>query len=100
MIIVEGHVRLGDPGDFERLRPHAEAQVSASCAEDGCLEYTYAIDVLDPCLMRVAERWQSWDALETHFKAPHMSAWREALSGVTIIERDIRAHQVTDSKTI
>ena len=44
MIIVEGYVRMENPGDFETVRAAAEAQIAASRAEDGCIDYTYALD--------------------------------------------------------
>ncbi len=100
MIIVEGYVRMAGPGDFETVRSAAEAQIAASRAEDGCLDYTYAIDVLDPQVMRVLERWQSWQALEAHFRQPHMQAWREALQNVQFLERVIRAHETSETRTV
>jgi quinol monooxygenase YgiN len=100
MIIVEGYVRLSDPDDFERVRAAATAQIEASRAEAGCIDYTYSIDVLDPCLMRVLERWQSWDALAAHFEEPHMDAWRAALSDVKFKERSLRAHEVTETREV
>lgn len=100
MIIVEGHVRMESAGDFERVRTAAEAQIAASKAEGGCIDYTYAIDVLDPCIMRVLERWQSWAALEAHFKEPHMNAWRAALADVKFLERSLRAHEVAETRDV
>lgn len=100
MIIVEGHVRMENAGDFENVRAAAEAQITASKAEGGCIDYTYAIDVLDPCVMRVLERWQSWDALEAHFKEPHMDTWRAALADVKFSERVIRAHEVAETRDV
>ncbi len=98
MIIVEGHVRMENAGDFENVRAAAESQIAASKAEGGCIDYTYAIDVLDPCIMRVLERWKSWDALEAHFREPHMDRWREALADVKMSDRVIRAHEVTETR--
>lgn len=98
MIIVEGYVRMADPGDFETVRAAAEAQIAASRAEPGCIDYIYAIDVLDPALMRVLERWESWDALDAHFQTPHMDAWRAALADVKLLERSIRAHAVSETR--
>lgn len=89
---------MENAGDFENVRAAAKAQIAASKAEGGCIDYTYAIDVLDPCIMRVLERWQSWDALEAHFKTPHMDAWRAALADVKFSERVIRAHEVTETR--
>ena len=39
------------------------AMVEASRAEDGCLGYSYAEDVLEPGLIHVAERWRDRAAL-------------------------------------
>ena len=87
-------------GDFEKVRGAAEAQIAASRAEDGCIDYTYALDVLDPQIMRVLERWQSWEALEAHFKQPHMNAWRAALADVKFLERSLRAHEVSETRDL
>lgn len=100
MIIVEGYVRMAEVGDFEKVRNAAEAQIAASRAEGGCIDYTYAIDVLDPQIMRVLERWTSWDVLEAHFEQPHMSVWRAALADVKFLERSLRAHEVTETRDI
>ena len=100
MIIVEGFVRMENVGDFENVRAAAEAQIAASRAEGGCIDYTYALDVLDPQIMRVLERWKSWEALEAHFKEPHMDAWRAALADVKFLERSLRAHEVSETRDL
>ena len=100
MIIVEGYVRMENAGDFEKVRSAAEAQIAASRAEGGCIDYTYALDVLDPQIMRVLERWKSWEALEAHFKEPHMDAWRAALADVKFLERSLRAHEVKETRDV
>ena len=100
MIIVEGFVRMEQVGDFEKVRSAAEAQIAASRAEGGCIDYTYALDVVDPQVMRVLERWESWDALEAHFKKPHMDAWRAALADVKFLERSLRAHEVQETRDV
>lgn len=100
MIIVEGYVRMEKAGDFEQVRVAADAQIAASRAEPGCIDYTYAIDVLDPQIMRVLERWESWQALKTHFEQPHMDAWRAALKDVKLVERVIRANEVSETRDV
>ncbi len=100
MIIVEGYVRMANAGDFEAVRGAAAAQIAASRAEVGCIDYTYAIDVLDPQIMRVLECWKSWEALEAHFKQPHMDTWRAALKDVKILERVIRAHETIETRDL
>lgn len=93
-------MRFAAAGDFARIREAAFAQIEASREELGCLEYTYAIDVADPCLMRVLERWESWQALEDHFARPHMLPWRAALASARILERRLRAHEVSRTRPV
>ncbi len=100
MIVVEGHVRMAEAGDFDKVRAAAEAQIKASRAEGGCISYAYALDVLDPQVMQVIERWESWEALEAHFRMPHMDRWRSALAGVKFLEREIRAYEVVASRAL
>ncbi|MDJ0920261.1 MAG: antibiotic biosynthesis monooxygenase [Henriciella sp.] len=100
MIVVEGYVRMQHAGDFERVRGAATAQIEASRAEGGCIDYTYAIDVLDPHIMRVLERWDSWETLEAHFKMSHMEPWRAALKDVKFLERSLRAHEVRETRDV
>ncbi|MAK60032.1 MAG: antibiotic biosynthesis monooxygenase [Ponticaulis sp.] len=100
MIIVEGHVRLPNAEAIKDLLPAATAQIAASKTEGACLDYTYAIDVLDPCLVRVLEKWDSWEGLEAHFRKPHMTPWREALASVKFEERSLRAHDVGETRDV
>ena len=100
MIIVEGYVRMENAGDFEKVREAVEAQIAASRAEGGCIDYTYALDVLDPQIMRVLERWKSWEALEDHFEMPHMHPWRAALANINFVERSLRAHEVKETREV
>lgn len=92
MIVIEGTVRL-PPGKVELARPHMEAMIRASRAEPGCIDYAYSLDVLDPGLVRVTERWESRAALEAHFGSRHMSAWRAVFGALGITERDLRLYE-------
>lgn len=91
---------MANAGDFEKVRAAAEAQINASRAEGDCIDYTYALDVLDPQIMRVLERWESWDALNVHFRQPHMEPWRAALAEVDFLERSLRAHEVAETREV
>ena len=63
MIIVEGWVRMASH-DIEALRGAATEMMRATrAAEPGCLEYAFAVDLAEPGLLRVIERWQDEEAL-------------------------------------
>jgi quinol monooxygenase YgiN len=56
-------------------RPLMIALMEASRAEDGCVEYNYSEDLLEPGLIRVSEVWESREHLAAHFKSAHMQRW-------------------------
>ena len=98
-VVVAGTFRV--PADrFEDLRPHLEAVIAATRAEEGCITYSYARDVGDPELIRVFEQWRDQAALDTHFKAPHMLAWQKVRAENGFHDRRIRAYEVAAEREI
>lgn len=77
MLLIVGTIRL-PAGKLPEARPAMRAMVEGSRAEDGCLAYAYAEDVLDPGLIHVTERWRDRAVLDAHFASPHLAAWRAA----------------------
>lgn len=47
MLLITGTVRL-PPENLDLARPIMAAMLHASRAEDGCLDYSYAEDVIEP----------------------------------------------------
>lgn len=92
MIVIEGAVRI-PPSRLEEARPVMEQIIRASRAEAGCLDYAYSVDVLDPGLIRVSERWVSRDALAVHFKTAHMATWRSFFPKLGITDRSLRLYE-------
>ncbi len=62
--------------------------------EAGCLTYAFSVDVNDPTMVRIFERWESMDALAAHFKTPHMAAFGAALSVIQPKSMDITVYEV------
>ena len=91
-MLIAGTIRL-PPDRLNAARPAMQAMVEASRAEDGCVEYAYAEDVLDPGLIRVHELWRDRAALDRHFAAPHLAAWRATWPVLGIGERDLRLYE-------
>ncbi|MCA8901206.1 MAG: antibiotic biosynthesis monooxygenase [Hyphomonas sp.] len=92
MIVIEGSVRAA-PDKIAAARDIMERTIRASRAEPGCIDYAYSIDVLDPGLVRVTERWESREALAAHFRMPHMADWRAAWPDLGITDRDLRLYE-------
>ncbi len=90
MIIVEGTFRIRDVG---RARAAMTAMIEASRAEPGCIDYSYAVDLLDPTLIRVSERWTSRAALEAHLASDHIAAWRALWPEIGASDRSLRLYE-------
>ncbi|RWA73860.1 antibiotic biosynthesis monooxygenase [Mesorhizobium sp. M1C.F.Ca.ET.193.01.1.1] len=92
MLLIIGTVRL--PHDrFGQAKPAMERMISASRAEAGCLEYSYAQDVLDPGLIRVCEVWSDRAALDAHFKSAHIAEWRASWAELGIGDRNLMLYE-------
>jgi quinol monooxygenase YgiN len=72
------------PGQREKVMAAFRANVPSVLAEEGCIEYGAAVDVIPELPFQssfghdsflVIEKWQSRDALKAHAVAPHMQAY-------------------------
>jgi quinol monooxygenase YgiN len=72
------------PGQRAAVLAAMRANMAAVHAEDGCIEYTPAIDAPDMGAMQtplgedsfaVIEKWTTLDALKAHAASPHMKAY-------------------------
>ena len=93
MILVIGTVRL-PPENLLAARTDMLAMIGASRAEEGCLEYCYAEDVLEPGLIHVKEIWTSREALRAHFAAWRLTAWRSAWPRLRISDRKLQLCEI------
>jgi len=77
-ILVMGTIKLGE-GEGAKAQQLLADHVATVLTEEGCEEYSFAFDVADPDLIRVAERWSSPEALAAHGQADHQKAFGRAL---------------------
>ena len=97
MLLVIGTIRL----PAEKLlgaRPMMRVMVESSRAEDGCVEYSYAEDVLDAGLIHVKEVWRDQAALDRHFASGHLADWRASWPSLCIRDRDLRLYEVNEAR--
>jgi quinol monooxygenase YgiN len=99
MIIVKGEVRFAD-GEIERLKREFAAMIAATRAEPGCAAYSYAIDLNDPNVLRIAEEWADEAAVDAHMQTPHMAKLGAALATAKIEAMRIDAYQAHYLKNI
>jgi quinol monooxygenase YgiN len=99
MIIVNGEVRFG-AGEIERLKPALEANIAATRAEDGCEHYHYGVDVSDPNLLLISERWSDQAAIDAHMATPHMAALMGAVGQSKVEAMSVRMYRAEFAGTL
>jgi quinol monooxygenase YgiN len=99
MIVVTGEFRFG-PENMAQAREAMARVIAATRAEDGCLHYSYAEDVLDPGLIRVSEKWTDRAALTAHFTMPHMAQWKAEREALGLTGRIIVASEAGPEESL
>ena len=98
-VVIAGTFRV-PAAQLAPFRPHMLSMLTASRAEDGCLAYSYAEDVVEPGLIRVFEAWRDQAAIAAHMAAPHMATWRAAWPEFGVGERKLFAYEVASERQI
>lgn len=97
MLLIVGTIRL-PPENLAAARPVMKRMVEGSRGEDGCVEYSYAEDVLEPGLIHVKEMWRDQATLDRHFKTVHLADWRAAWPELGIHDRNLRSYEVGEPR--
>jgi quinol monooxygenase YgiN len=84
-----------DPAKRDAARAIMEKVITASRGEDGCIDYAYSVDVLDPGMVRVWEVWRDKETLQRHFQMPHLAEWRAAWPTFGITDRKLAIYDVS-----
>ena len=98
-IIIAGTVRV-PLENLAAIKPHMLAMLTASRAEDGCIEYSYGEDVAEPGLIRVFEVWRDQAAIDAHFASPHMAAWRAAWPAFGVSDRRLSVYEIASQRAL
>jgi quinol monooxygenase YgiN len=97
MLILAGSIRV--PAEkLDEVRPVMQRMIEASRAEEGCLAYSFAEDLLEPGLIRIFEVFRDHDAQQAHSQSQHMKDWRAAWPALDIGERQITHYEVANAR--
>jgi quinol monooxygenase YgiN len=99
VIVVIGTIRC-PVENLAALRAPMADVVAASLAEDGCIEYAYGEDMLEPGLIRISEVWRDQAALDRHFTQPHLDAWCTKRAALGVGDRRIKLYEAGDGREI
>src|SRR4051812_10609175 len=68
MLIIAGTLTV-DPADRDRFIESRRDTVARARAMNGCLEYAFSADAVDPACVRLFERWESQDDVDAWLAA-------------------------------
>lgn len=90
------------PEERERFIEQSLDGMRASRAEDGCLEYVFAADPLDPGRVVLSERWESMEALQAHIKrlGQQPASTPSTETRVAPLGREIVIYEVASSRPL
>ena len=78
MFVVTGYLTINP-----ELRAEAEAAIAAfvplTQAEEGCIDYRFSTDVLDPNRINGVEQWADQAAIDAHMASTHMAEFMAAI---------------------
>jgi quinol monooxygenase YgiN len=99
MLVVLAEARF-DASQMDKVRAVARPMIEASRAEPGCAGYDYALDMLEPALMRVRELWRDEQALKDHFATPHMAAFLKGLRELRPVSVTVKCYELGPERKI
>jgi quinol monooxygenase YgiN len=77
MILITGTV-TAKPDTIDEMLRVSTGHVHRSRTEAGCISHHVSIDADDPLTLHFTERWESVEALKTHFRVPESRAmWKQ-----------------------
>ena len=95
MIVVNGIVESTEDA-VAALKSAIADMEEASRAEAGCLDYTFSVELNNPNVFRITERWESVEALQAHFKVPHMAQFQQAIAAHPPKSTVVKFYEVTE----
>ena len=78
MIVVNGVIAT-TAENIKLLKDAIVDMQNATLAEEGCVDYSFAVELSNPTTLRLTERWQSEEALRAHFNMPHMAEFQSRI---------------------
>jgi quinol monooxygenase YgiN len=99
MIVVVGKVKTDAERRDELVRVALE-NVRASREDEGCLGYRFFQDTEDENAFVFVEEWESQEALEAHFRTPHIAKFMAAFPATLAEPPDVKFHTVASTVDI
>ena len=100
MIVIAGTINIDPPSSDDAVAAIVP-MMTATHAEEGCIDYVLSIDPVQPGLVRIFEKWDGDEALSAHMGSVHMADFQGAMAGFGVTGMSVeRFDGATVSKLI
>jgi len=98
MIAVMLRLVARDDTTDELARRVREDMLAATRREAGCISYRFYQDIEDPNAFSFVEEWESWEALDDHFRSDHVGTFLADLGDLLAEPPEGGFHEVARSR--
>ena len=95
-MIVVNAVVTSNPQDIAALQSAIHTMEVASREESGCSDYTFSVELNNPNILRITEKWHDVEALKAHMATPHMAEFQSAMGMHPPASLDVTFYEVTE----
>ena len=95
-MIVVNAVITSKPQDIAALQSAIHTMEVASREETGCDDYTFSVELNDPNMLRITEKWHSVEALKGHMATSHMAKFQNAIGAHPPASMEVTFYEVTE----
>ena len=82
--------------DIAALKSIISTMETASRAEPGCDDYTFSVELNDPDILRITEKWRTVDDLKAHFGMAHMADFQKSLADYAPSSLQVKFYEVKE----
>ncbi len=94
MIVIAGTIEI-DPKNLAEAKQAAVVMMAETRKEPGNITYAFSGSFEDDGILHVFEHWKSQEALDFHFKTPHMAEFQQKLGGLGVKGMAVQKYQVS-----
>jgi quinol monooxygenase YgiN len=94
VIVIAGAIRIETAKQSEAVAAAIE-MMEETHKEKGCISYVFSRDLTEAGAFRLFEEWESQEALDLHFAAPHMAKFQKVLGGIGVKEMAVQKYEVS-----
>jgi quinol monooxygenase YgiN len=95
MIVVNAIVKSTQE-DIVAMQSAIKTMEVASREEEGCLDYTFSVELNDSSVLRITEKWSSLEALMAHMVTPHMAEFQATMGSNPPASLDVNFYEAEE----